>query len=80
MPGEVIASNYMEALLRAALILGERGRDPRVNEIRIAAFCMRGATRQLYPKCKISMEACARSKAPAAQLLILYPEAGKITV
>ena len=77
MPGEVIASNYMEALLRAALILGERGRKPRVNEIRISSFCMRGARRQLRPRCKISVEADVEPNAPTAQLLILYPEAGK---
>ena len=80
MPGEVIASNYMEALLRAALILGERGREPRVNEIRIAAFCMRGAKRQLHTRCKISTEPDVGPNAPAAQLLILYPEAGKTSV
>ena len=77
MSGEVIASNYMEALLRAALILGERKRTPRVNEIRISAFCMRGAKRELLPKCKISLEADAGPDTPAAQLLILYPEARK---
>ena len=80
MPGEVIASNYLEALLRAALILGERGREPCVKEIRISAFCMRGANRQLRPKCKISLEADAETTAPAAQLLILYPEAGKASI
>ena len=77
MPGELIASNYMEALLRAALILGERGRAPRVEEIRISSFSMRGAHRQLRQKCKISVET---GGAPAAQLLILYPEAGKSSV
>ena len=80
MPGEVIASNYMEALLRAALILGERGREPRVDEIRISSFCMHGARRQLQPMCKISVEADAGSNESTAQLLILYPEAGKTSV
>ena len=80
MPGEVIASNYMEALLRAALILGERGRDPRVEEIRISSFCMRGAQRQLHPKCKITVEAGIDPSASAARLLILFPEAGKASI
>ena len=77
MPGEVIASNYMEALLRAALILGERGRDPRVEEIRISSFCMHGAQRLIRAKCKITVAPDGKSNAPATQLLILYPEAGK---
>ena len=77
MPAEVIASNYMEALLRAALILGERGRDPRVEEIRISSFCMRGAQRLLRARCKITVTAGGGPNAPAAPLLILYPEAGK---
>ena len=80
MPGEVIASNYMEALLRAALILGERGQEPRVEEIRISSFCMRGKHRQLRQKCKISVDANGMPDASAAQLLILYPEAGKTSV
>ena len=80
MPGEVIASNYMEALLRAALILGERGREPRVEEIRISSFCMRGEHRRLRHKCKITVEADARPDASAVQLLILYPEAAKASV
>ena len=80
MPGEVIASNYMEALLRAALILGERGREPRVEEIRISSFCMRGTHRQLRQKCKISVEAGVGPDASAEWLLILYPEAGKPSI
>ena len=80
MPGEVITSNYMEALLRAALILGERGREPRVDEICISSFCMHGARRELRPTCKISVEATADSTAPASQLLILYPEADKTSI
>ena len=80
MPGEVIASNYREALLRAALILGERGREPRVGEIRISSFCMRGARRQLRPVCKINVEADVGPNAAAAPLLILYPESGKTFV
>ena len=80
MPGEVIASNYMEALLRAALILGERGREPRVDEIRISSFCMQGAQRQLQPRCKITVEAGAVPNAMPARLLILYPEAGKPSI
>ena len=77
MPREVITSNYMEALLRAALILGERGREPRVEQILISSFCIQGAQRQLHSKCKITLEACAGFSATPEQLLILYPEAGK---
>ena len=80
MPGEVIASNYMEALLRAALILGERGRKPRVDEIRIASFCMQGAQRKLLPRCRITVEADAVPDAVTARLLILYPESGKTSI
>ena len=80
MPGEVIASNYMEALLRAALILGERGKEPRVEEIRVSSFYMHGARRQLRPVCKINMEADVAPSTTAEQLLILYPEAGKTSV
>ena len=80
MPEEVIASNYMEALLRAALILGERGREPHVDEIRISSFCMHGARRQLHTTCKIHVEAAAGAGTPAPPLLILYPEAGKTSI
>ena len=80
MPGEVIASNYMEALLRAALILGERGREPRVKEIQISSFCIGGTRRKLHPRCKITVETDVEANAPAAQLLIIYPEAAEISL
>lgn len=44
-----MGNNYMEALLRAALLLG----DLPVQEITISGFLIRSHVRKLYPRCKM---------------------------
>ena len=50
---EIQSSNYLEALLRASLLLGDLHRAVPVHEITIAAFDSSGHSRHLYPKCRI---------------------------
>lgn len=70
---EVSASNFMEALLRAALILGDRRREQPINEIRILSCEMRGSTRQLHAQCRITMEPVSHVP-PNERIQIIYPE------
>ena len=78
---EFVESNYMEALLRAALLLGDLHRTSPVHEITISAFRIRNSGRCLYPRCRIIVQGNPASY-PAATViptpcgedyLILYP-------
>ena len=73
MSREMTASNFMEALLRAALILGDRRRESPVNEIRILSMETQGPRRQLHARCRITMEPVA-SAPPSERIQIVYPE------
>ncbi len=73
MSREMMASNFMEALLRAALIMADRRREQPVNEIRIVACETRGACRQLRPRCRITMEPISQVP-PSERVQIVYPE------
>ena len=78
---ELMEGNYMEALLRAAVLLGDLHRTVPVREITISGFVIRNHVRQLYPRCRI----VARAEQPACSVgtvlpatpgedyLILYP-------
>ena len=73
MSREMTASNFMEALLQAALILGDRRREHPVNEIRILACEAQGSKRQLRLRCRITMEPISRVP-PSERMQIVYPE------
>ena len=78
---EIQSGNYMEALLRASLLLGDLHRTVPVYEITIAAFDSSGHSRHLYPKCRIiSHDPLASRQMPLGvcaplgeKYLILYP-------
>jgi len=50
---ELMENNYIQALLRAALLLGDMHRSVTVHEITISAFADRNHVRTLYPRCRI---------------------------
>lgn len=71
----------MEALLQAALLLGDLHRSVPVHEITISGFLIRNHARKLYPRCRIVAQ-CEQqdypvstviSSPPAEDYLILYP-------
>lgn len=53
---EIRESNYMEALLRAALLLGDFRRPVPVHEITISGFQVQNHVRKLYPRCRIIVQ------------------------
>ena len=79
MTKELVEKNYMEALLRAALLLGDLHRDAPVREIIISGFSMCG--RRLHQRCRIIGQPCLNpystaetaTEHPAEDYLILYP-------
>jgi hypothetical protein len=81
MTKELIEGSYMEALLRAAILLGDLRRATPVYEITISGFLIQNNVRQLYPRCRIaaqieSQESSAPtviSTSPGEDYLILYP-------
>ena len=78
---ELLTGNYMEALLRAAILLGDLHRTIPVREITIAGFMIRDNVRKVYPRCKIIAQTEQTPypisnvvPAPLAETyLILYP-------
>ena len=78
---ELLTDNYMEALLRAAILLGDLHRTVPVHEISISGFMIHDNVRKLYPRCKIVAhnEQCTYPvstviPSPLAEnYLILYP-------
>ena len=78
---ELQSDNYMEALLRASLLLGDLHRTIPVYEITIAAFDSSEQSRRLYPRCEIvSHVLLASHRMPlevdtskGEKYLILYP-------
>ena len=78
MAKELMEDNYMHALLRAALLLGDlHGRIP-VREITIAGFLIQNHARRLYPRCKMVAQAAEETASPISSdagedYLILYP-------
>lgn len=53
MTKELMESNYMDALLRAALLLGDLHHTAPVCEITISGFVIHDKVRELHPRCKI---------------------------
>ena len=78
---ELMEGNYMEALLRAAILLGDLHRTVPVREITISGFLIRDNVRKLYPRCKIVAQneqhsytvSTAFPSQTAEDYLILYP-------
>ena len=78
---ELMEGNYMEALLRATLLLGDLHRTVPVREITISGFVIRNHFRKLYPRCRIVAQteqnvypASTVIPSPIAEdYLILYP-------
>ena len=78
---ELTEGNYMEALLRAAILLGDFRRPVPVHEITISGFLIQNHVRKLYPRCRLVARIGQQSCSPAAPLqdttgenyLILYP-------
>ena len=81
MTKELMENNYMEALLRAALLLGDLHRAVPVHEITISGFLIRNHVRKLYPRCKIVAQMKQQvypvetvlPEPPCENYLILYP-------
>lgn len=80
MAREFMEANYMEALLRAALLLGDLHRTAPIRAITISAFQIHDNARKLYPRCRIfvqddscSCSAATISSFPGDDYLILYP-------
>ena len=78
---ELMEGNYMEALLRAAILLGDLHRTVPVREITISGFLIQNNVRKLYPRCKIVAQneqnaypvSTVIPSPPAEDYLILYP-------
>ena len=70
MTKELRENNYMEALLRAALLLGDFRRSVPVREITISGFQVQNHVRKLYPRCRI----VAQSKHQPHPTAIVIPE------
>lgn len=79
MTKELMENNYMEALLRAVLLLGDLHRAVPVHEITISGFLIRDHVRKLYPRCRIQAQIAPVSAStvlpasPGENYLILYP-------
>jgi len=81
MTKELMENNYMEALLRAALLLGDLHRTVPVHEITISGFMVGNRVRKLYPRCRIVAQTGQQSclvgtispDSSGENYLILYP-------
>lgn len=69
---ELSASNFMEALLRAALILSERS-ERFTDEIWIFSCTEEGAGRRRRARCRIAPEPCGLPPS-GDHIEIVYPE------
>ena len=78
---ELVEKNYMEALLRAALLLGDTHRNVPIRGITIAGFHECNHVRKLYPRCRIHVQAAPQkhpvkgsfTAAKEEYYLLLYP-------
>lgn len=79
MAKELMEDNYMHALLRATLLLGDLHRQIPVREITIAGFLIQNHARRLYPRCKMVAQTAEEAASPISpetageDYLILYP-------
>lgn len=70
MAKELFERNYMEALLRATLVLGDKHRKTPVREAAVAGYKMDGDTRILHPRCTMTIQ--DENAADGEDYLILY--------
>ena len=78
---ELTENNYMEALLRASLLLADSQRIVPVHEILISGFQIHDQVRRLYPHCRIIVQSDTNvypattviPPPPGEDYLILYP-------
>lgn len=81
MKNEFMENNYMQALLRAALLLGDMHTVVPVHEISISGFVDWNHVRTLYPRCRIVVQpapgpypaAVVSPASPGEDYLILFP-------
>ena len=73
MTKELMENNYMQALLRATLLLGDLHRQIPVHEITISGFLVQNHVRKLYPRCKMVARAEREEPHSSDDYLILYP-------
>lgn len=71
MAKEVNEKNYMEALLRAALIMGDRCPPKPIREITIASCKLEEDARQIVPRCKLTAQ---NAPADAEDYAVLFPD------
>lgn len=72
MANEINEKNYMEALLRAALIMGDLHLQKPIREITIAGCKMQKDVRQINPRC--TMLAQGANASDGEDFMILFPE------
>lgn len=72
MAKEINEKNYMEALLRAALIMGDLHPQKPIREITIAGCKVGADAKQINPRCK--MFAQGADAADGEDFIILFPE------
>ena len=78
---EIFVENYMQALLKAALLLGDLHRSEPIHRVVISGFCHSDHLRILHSKCTIICEAKTVPPkiesdclpASSSEYLILYP-------
>jgi hypothetical protein len=71
MSQKLMTANFMEALLRAALILGEKPSGASIREITISALMPDG---QAQPQCRITMEKTPQIPGLEQSFIILFPD------
>ena len=71
---EIIVENYMQALLKAALLLGDPERTEAIRRIAVCAYRPDDSARRPLPRC--TSRACDPADGNV-EYRILYPEAGK---
>lgn len=83
-PSRFEASNYLEALLRAALILGDLHRTASVREVTISSMEKWDSGHRVQTRCRITVECDPVRRRPRGEqvensaenerVLIVYPE------
>lgn len=68
---ERIEGTYIEALLRAALLLGDKHSAISVREVTVVGYKLDGEERTLYPRCKMAVQ--DENASTGEDYLILYP-------
>lgn len=56
MSKEWIESNYIEALLRAALVIGDKNQEKPVREVIVAGYKMDGENGTIQHRCKMTVQ------------------------